>query len=325
MLSEFLKDLKVVERILTLEELEYLVLKNEPINMMMGQTFDSGQPVDMLKYALIMKELGSALVSKGIEVSTKWLVADHFLYSINRDVERSNAESQAISRIEYLREIDQIYSGCSEIVKSSDLSRTETYIEILNRLKEEMKKNSNFKDKMILAVPEDRRHSLEALNYPLEELATIESLRTTIKFGPKYEIHYDEPARESAQTIGLNKFVAIHLTNSYPFGNPNLTENLVQTIEEYGILPYKITSKGLQQYRIDPTKDSDEQVKKLIMQTTDNRALADLINTGNLAAKRLTGQFPAERMTDDLPENRRIALHLYERFISCPFKKSRAA
>jgi len=320
MLSEFLRDFEVVERILTPEELEHSVLKNKPINIMMGQTFDAGQPVDMLKYALIMKELGDALISKGIEVSTKWLVADHFLYSINRDVERSDAERQAKSRIEYLRKIDQIYGGSSEIVRSSDLSRTPRYGEVLERLRKEMKENPSFRGSMLKAVPEDRRQSPGAENYPLEELTTIEALQTTVKVGPKYEIHYDEPARESAQTIGLNKFVAIHLTNSYPFGNPNLTTDLAKAIDKYGILPYKITSKGLQQYRIDPTKDSDEQVKELIMQTNDNRALADLINIGNLAAKRLTGQFPTEKITDNPFENRRQASYLYERFISRPFK-----
>jgi len=278
----FIPNLEVVERILSIEDLEKRIQSGCQINIMMGQTFDGGQPMDMLKYGLFMMNLSDYLKEKGVSSSRNWLLADHFITDINKDSESEIVEKQMDDRVSFLQRIDKVYGGSTGIIFSSQLSQLSKYKNNLNILLEETKKNENFRDKVLEAVPKDRRSNPNAFIYPLEELATIQTIGADIKVGPPYEICYDQPARGIAETIGFNKYVAIHLKNSYPFGNPQIATELLREIEEYGILPYKINSKGLGNFRVD-VFDPIEKSQELIYSTTDIRALLDLIKIANIA------------------------------------------
>ena len=174
-------------------------------------------------------------------------------------------------------------------VKKYALSFGEGWGEATKHEFAEAEKNATFKELVLKAVPEDKRTHPKALDYPFEELATIQSMDTDIKVGPPYEKKYDEPAREYASVVGFNKYIAIQLTKGFPFGNPELLLPTFKEIEEFGLLPYKKTSKGLSEYRIDPLNDDLEKTQTLIKSTTDQRALLDLLLISKLAKRRLDG------------------------------------
>lgn len=290
MIEKYLAQKELVHNVLTTEDLKEKVGSGKALNIMMGQTFDEGQPVDLMKYALFMMTLGDFLREGGARVTTRWLIADHFITDINQELEAAKTRDQANRRIFYLQQINSVYSGNIGIVLSSELSLQDDYKRNLALLLEEAESNEDFREKALRAVPEDRRNNPNALRYPFEELATIQSMDTDIKVGPPYEIRYDEPAREIAPMVGFNRYVAIHLTRGFPLGSPTIPAETIQEIEAFGILPYKKGSKGLGNYRIDPVIDSMERVQGLIEATTDTRAIIDLLVITEQARQRLKEQ-----------------------------------
>ena len=289
MIQEYLSQKALVQNVATIGELEQRVESRRPINMMMGQTFDVGQPVDMMKYALFMMNLSDMLQDAGVDVTSNWLIADHFIVDINQDQAAAEAKKQVEQRIGYLQRLNEVYGGNIGFVLSSELSSREDYKRNLNILFAEADRNPKFRELVLQAVPEDRRDNPNALRYPFEELATIQTMDTNVKVGPPYESLYDEPAREFAPVARFNKYVAIQLTKAFPFGKPNVSAEVAQEIERFGVLPYKRGSKGLSDYRIDPLNDSLDSVQELIASTRDIRALIDILVVAEQARQRLEG------------------------------------
>lgn len=289
MLEEYLSQKALVQDILTVDDLRKKVSERKKLKIMMGQTFDDGQPVDMIKYAMFMMNLGDILVQEGVEVSTNWLIADHFITDINQEGEVTQVREQVNKRISYLQRLNEVYNGDIGFVLSSELSQHDGYKKNLTILLRQSKKDSHFRDTVLKAVPEDRRNHPNALKYPFEEIATIQSMDTDIKIGPSYEVFYDKPARESAPIVGFNRYVAIYLTKGFPFGNPEISEETTNQIEKFGILPYKKGSKGLGEYRIDPVNDDLGRIKSLVHSTRDVRAVIDLLVIAEQARQRLEG------------------------------------
>ncbi len=289
MLTKYLSQDTLVSNVETVRDLEGKISLGKPLNIMMGQTFDSGQPLDMMKYALFIMNLADLVGQESVAVKANWLLADHFMVEINKDKSYSEAGSQVSQRRAYLERLNQVYGGNVGVVLSSDLSKRDEYSQNLNRLFAEANRNPKFKELVLQAVPKDRRGEPSALDYPFEELATIQTMGADIKVGPPYERFYDSPAREFAPVVGFNKYVAIQLGRSFPLGNPVLSEALRKEIEEFGILPYKINSKGLQKFRIDPISDDLDQINDLILSTEDPRAIVDLLVIAEQSQQRLSG------------------------------------
>ncbi|MBU1032198.1 hypothetical protein KKE03_04760 [Patescibacteria group bacterium] len=289
-IEKYLSQKELVQNVLTVEELKDKAGSGKTLNMMMGQTFDEGQPVDMMKYALFMMNLTDILRQDGVQVTARWLIADHFITDINQELEAVKAIDQVDRRVSYLERINRAYGGDIGIVFSSQLSQQDEYSENLEILLKEADRNAKFREKSLKAVPEDRRNNPNALRYPFEELATIQSMDTDIKVGPPYEIHYDEPARDIAPLVGFNRYVAIHLTRGFPFGSPTISSDVREEIEAFGVLPYKKDSKGLGNYRIDPTIDGIERIQRLVSATIDTRTIIDLLVITEQARQRLEGQ-----------------------------------
>lgn len=291
MLQEYLSQKALVQNVATIGELEQRVRSGRPINMMMGQTFDAGQPVDMMKYAMFMMNLSDMLQNAGVDVTSNWLIADHFIVDINQDQAAEEARKQVEQRIDYLQGLNEVYGGNIGFVLSSELSGREDYKRNLDILFAEAERNPQFKELVLEAVPEDRRGNPNAIHYPFEELATIQTMDTDIKVGPPYEQFYDEPAREFAPMIGFNQYIAIHLTKGFPFGSPSsVPKKHKEDIESFGVLPYKKGSKGLGRYRIDPVNDDLKRVKEIIQTTEDIRAIIDLLVIAEQARQRLDGE-----------------------------------
>lgn len=289
MIRKYLSNKAIVQNIATIEELEQLIESGEPLKVMMGQSFDGGQPVDMMKYALFMMNFSDLLNLEGIDVKSNWLIADHFVVDINQDQTRDEAKKQVEQRINYLRRLNEVYAGDIGFVMSSELSRSEGYKKNLETLFKEAGSNVDFKELVMKSIPPDRRDNPNALRYPFEELATIQTMDTNVKIGPVREKLYDEPAREFAPVVGFNKYVAIQLTRSFPFGMPEIPAETSEEIEELGILPYKKGSKGLGDYRIDPMSDSLEKAQELIRSTKDPRSIFDILVIADQAQQRLNG------------------------------------
>lgn len=289
-LERYLSQQELVHGVLAVDDLKEKVGSGKTLNIMMGQTFDEGQPVDMLKYGLFIMNLGDILREDGAQVAARWLIADHFITDINQELEAEKAVDQVHQRVSYLERINRVYSGDIGIVFSSQLSQQDEYRENLETLLREADRNEGFRERALKSIPEDRRNNPNALRYPFEELATIQSMDTDIKVGPPYEIHYDEPAREIAPLVGFNHYVAIHLTRGFPFGRPTIPPDINEEIEAFGVLPYKKDSKGLGNYRIDPINDGIERVQRLVVATTDTRAIIDLLVITEQARQRLEGQ-----------------------------------
>jgi G:T/U-mismatch repair DNA glycosylase len=286
-IENFFQSSGVVERVLSAEDLKEQIQKNTSINIMMGQTFDSGQPVDMLKYGLFIMNLSDFLENKGIDVKSNWLLADHFITDINQDAEYQTIKKQMDDRVRFLQKVNKVYKGKVDTIFSSELCQQTEYQKNLDSLLDEVKANDEFASMVLEAVPSDRRKNPNAARYPLEELSTIQTMHTDIKVGPTYEIFYDQPARGIAETIGFTKYTAIHLKKSYPFGIPESENQLPEEVEKFGILPYKINSKGLEKFRIDVFGDIDNAMR-LIYSTIDQRSLLDLINIATMSKLRLS-------------------------------------
>lgn len=314
MLREFLSNKNLIERVLTQEEIISMAEKGRKIHIMMGQTFDAGQPVEMIKYGLFMMNLSDKLSESGAEVYCRWIIADHFMTAINEDKIRVEAEEQARTRIEYLKRINRIYGGNIGFVLSSELSVEKDYVRMLDFLKVAAERDLEFKRKVLESVPEDRRNNPKSINYPLEELAVIESMKTDIKIGPKYEAKYDVPAREFAQIIKIRKFSVIHLRNSYPYGDRDIPADKRKEIEEFGLLPYKLDSKGMGSSRIDPVNGSPEKINALLLTTRDKRALQDMIETCKLAAMKLKKDFN-HRVPEDVRGLASLVRDIYSDYI----------
>ncbi len=323
MVKQLLSNENLVEKVLTSDEILGMATKKRKIRIMMGQTFDDGQPIDMIKYGVFMMNLSDLLSKNGAKVNSNWLIADHFMTEINEDKIREEAERQARSRIDYLSRLNQIYGGDIGFVLSSELCKTPEYNSNLELLKKRAKDDPEFRRVVLEAIPEDRRDNPSAINYPLEELAVIESMGTDVKIGPKYEIKYDEPARKFASLIGFKKFSAIHLRNGYPFGNPNIPKEKKEEIEEFGVLPYKKDSKGLGEFRIDPINDSNEKVIELIRSTTDIRALQGLIETYKLIFMKQGDKSTYITSSGSLEKLRGLTADLYGNLIGRYFNVSR--
>jgi hypothetical protein len=285
----YLSQKVLVGNISSMKELKDKLNEKKPLNIMMGQTFDEGQPLDLLKYAFVIMNTSDMINKLGIETHSKWLIADHFITDINQDQSLEKVKEQAEKRVIYLQQINNIFNGKIDVVYSSDLSRQENYKNNLSILSAETDKNRVFKKKVLEAVPEDRRANLNAYRYPLEELATIQSMNTDIKVGPPYEKYYDEPARDVASMIGFKRYIAMHLTNSVPFGDPEISPDVKKEIGEFGVLPYKINSKELRDYRIDPINDTLVKTTNLVESTNNIRALLDLLIVAGQAKQRLNG------------------------------------
>jgi hypothetical protein len=315
--------LGLIDKILTFDDLYNLSHQKEEIPIMMGQTFDGGQPADMIKYALVIMELEDGLKRSGAVPSSQWLLADHFMTSINKEKEQAESLSQRRSRQEFLEKINQAYKGDIKIIYSSDLINQERYIKTLEDLQEQLEKKSGFKEEMLASIPQDRRQNPEAIRYPLEELATIFSLGTKIKVGPRYEANYDIPARNVAEGLGFNRYVAIHITNAFPFGAPTIPKEDQVEIENVGLTPYKINSKKMGQYRLDPINGKSSEDEKLLLQTRDFRAIKDLVSFSLLARKRLTGNenFGELEYLHDSEDARIVAYELYNKYIKQPISK----
>lgn len=289
MIREYLSQKALVQNVATMDELEERVKSGKPVHMMMGQTFDAGQPVDMMKYALFMMNLSGTLQDAGVDVTSNWLIADHFIVDINQDQAAAEAKKQAEQRISYLQRLNEVYGGNIGFVLSSELSGREDYRKNLDILFAEADKNPRFRELVLKAIPEDRRDNPNALRYPFEELATIQTMDTDVKVGPPYEALYDEPAREFVPVVGFTKYIAIQLTRAFPFGRPGIPAGASQEIEQFGVLPYKKGSKSLGECRIDPINDDLEKVKELISSTRDIRALIDVLVIAEQARQRLEG------------------------------------
>ncbi|MBT3323589.1 hypothetical protein HN681_02680 [archaeon] len=319
MLKEYLSQEKLVQSVLTVEELESLARNRDSLNLMMGLTFDKGQPLDMLKYSLFIMSLSDIIAKEGATVNSNWLIADHFIVDINKDASALEARKQVDKRIGFLQKLNEVYAGNIGFVLSSKLSKRDEYQNNLDRLLEEAKINPEFKRLVLNAVPKERRDNPNALIYPFAELATIQTMDTDIKVGPPYEVFYDGPAREFSPIVGFKKYVAIHLTRGFPFGNPDIPEGVSEEIEAFGILPYKITSKGLADYRIDPINDSLEKVASLIEETTDQRSLVDLLVILNQAKQRL-GIKSENVYPTDLRELKDQATSSYTEYVHKPLR-----
>src|SRR3989344_3018741 len=111
MIRKYLSQKALVQNVATIGELEQQINLGKPINMMMGQTFDAGQPVDMMKYALFMMNLSDALQGAGVDVTSNWLIAVHFIVDINQDQAAAEAKKQAEQRIAYLQRLNEVYGG----------------------------------------------------------------------------------------------------------------------------------------------------------------------------------------------------------------------
>ena len=127
MIREYLSQKALVQNVATIGELEQRVESKRPINMMMGQTFDFGQPVDMMKYAMFMMNLSDMLQDAGVDVTSNWLIADHFIVDINQDQAAAEAKKQVEQRIGYLQRLNEVYGGNIGFVLSSELSSREDY------------------------------------------------------------------------------------------------------------------------------------------------------------------------------------------------------
>jgi hypothetical protein len=319
-LENILLKFGLVDRVITQRDLDSLAHQRKNISIMMGQTFDEGQPADMVKYGLFIMELEDHLREIGANPYSQWILADHFMTAINKEKELSESLAQRDLRQKFLEKINKFYGGKIAVVYSSDLINQERYKEMLKYLEGELESNSKFREEMLSSIPEDRRKNPGALRYPLEELATIFSLGTQVKVGPKYEINYDLPARDIADTLGIFRYVAIHLTNSFPFGNPALPKEEQVELDFFGLTPYKINSKKLKKYRLDPINGIPSEEKELVLQTQDFRAIKDLMAFSLLARKRLMGEGNTEVLGDlhDFRDARIVAYELYNQYIKQP-------
>lgn len=306
MLSQYLSDKRIVNNVLGLDEI--ISFENKNVKIMMGQTFDSGQPLDMMKYSLFIMGLQDILSTTN-NIESIWLLADHFITDINKDAEKNEIDKQCDARINYLTLINEKYNGKINFIKSSELSKKEKYQEAVKTLQEKFDSDENFRNKLLESIPKDKRGDKDSVKYPIEELATIKSLDADVKIGPIYEKKYDIPAREMFEILNFKKYSAVYLQNCYLLGNPILNEDIKNEIETFGVLPYKKNSKGLGDYRIDPINDSLEKVKELIYSTKDERALIDIVLIGELARKRL---FLSEILSGNLKDD---AFDSYKNFI----------
>ena len=322
MIEEYISQKGLIKTILTPTELLNLSHSKKECSMMMGQTFSQGQPLDMMKYALFMMDIQDFFAKKDTPLNSTWLIADHFMTDINKDKTFEETKKQVKERISYLEKLNKVYNGNINFILSSKLSQLPEYQEHLKKLKKEASENPRFKAKVLEAIPEDRRNNPNAINYPLEELATIATLKTNIKIGPTYEIFYDAPAREFAPMIGINPYIAIHLTNVFPLGNPTLTDALKNQIQKFGVLPYKLDSKGLTNYRIDPINDSPEKIERLITETQDQKALNNLTIISQLARSRIQADSNlAENQNRTSPQN--FVLNIYKKYIQTPLQEKK--
>ncbi|MFH1400413.1 MAG: hypothetical protein ABIH41_02745 [Nanoarchaeota archaeon] len=289
MIETYIHQPTIVDSVLTCEDLARLSEGSGQVSLMMGQTFDEGQPFDMLKYGLFMMNMVDFFKAQGSAAQAYWMIADHFLTDINRDVDVQRAAVLRDRREGYLNRMNAVYSGDILVVRSSELSKTHAYQSVKAELVQKARDDPHFREEMLRAVPDDRKQVKDAVLYPLEELATIFAMGADVKVGPVYERFYDVPARQVSYGLGHKPFVAVHLSRSLPFGNPVLDADLGREVSSFGVLPYKLNSKGLAPHRIDAMSSDMASTRALLNRTSDPYALVDLLAIGEMAEQRLEG------------------------------------
>lgn len=284
MLREYLKQPCLVESLLGMQEIENIVRQKNPVQIMMGQTYDkSGQPFDLLKYSLFMFNLEDLLAREGVEAHPGVLIADHFVTDIEKELTENEAVIYGIRRWNFLDRVSLVYTGNinrMHIDFSSLLRDSAEYQETLGRLKERREKDPEFAALVMKAVPLDKRGNKDSLDYPLEELASIAAWDTGIKVGPPYEVMYDRPARRFGPAVGLKKYAAVQLKAVQPLGD---------TDEEipFGLLPYKLSSKKMEQRRICMQPFDGDKAMHLIRSSMNRKAVEHVVVTADLARQRL--------------------------------------
>ncbi len=296
--------------------------ERDDLTLMMGQTFDDGQPLDLLKYGLLIDGIQGVAEQSGIRSTANWLIADHFISDINKDEVVETVTAQAQDRVDYLERLNWAFGLNIGHVMSSQLAETTEYKSNVAILDEESETNPAFRDALFLAVPEDRRDDPLSIRYPIEEIATIASLGTDIKVGPVYERKYDDPTRNIASKIGFKVFSSVYATKGFLFGSPAVSDDVAASIEAFGILPYKIDSKGQRSHRIDPINDQPDEVEKLIFDTNDPRAITDLLAIAVLASKKLQTEqsnvVDAAISITDIKQLKKLAYNAYLCYIYSP-------
>lgn len=283
MLKEYLSQKGLVAKLYySADEVLELVKNRDKITILMGQTFDGGEPIELLKYSLFIMNLQDILEKSGKEVDSKILLADHFIVDINKVTTEDAARVTGNERRGFLQRVNEIYKGNINFLFSSELRKSDEYQETVDRLHKLKDENITFKRELEHCIPEDRRGELSSIHYPIEEIATIFHLNTDLRIGHINELWYDIAAKFILEDARKKNYSGIYLTNSYPYGNYG-PENLLD-----GVLPYKISSKGLGRYRINLNALTLDGANKLIENTIDNRSLLDLLVICELAEQRLT-------------------------------------
>ncbi|MCD5401330.1 hypothetical protein LR013_01870 [candidate division NPL-UPA2 bacterium] len=322
MIKAYLDQPLLIDKVFSFEEIESKLSPGNQIRLMMGQTYDDGQPADLLKYSLFIMNLQDLLRQQGVDSTACILLADHFLTDINQEMSDNSAFIYGVRRWNFLDLINFAFHGNISIMFSSSLADTGSYQRILMRLEEQSEKDSQFRQLLLEAVPEDRRKTEKVLEYPLHELACISSLDTDIRIGPRQEFSYDVAARESFPQVGLKKYCAIYLTNSYPLGDHSVPRSKLP----FGVLPYKLRSKGLQDLRIDLASFSTQQISALIDSATSRDALLDLLVIADMARQRIeTSIQPTDCdifFACSLPRLRDLAKEYFSKYITKVFEKS---
>lgn len=287
MVMRYLEQSNLVSRILTPEELESILTTKRPLKIMMGQTYDKtgGQPMDLLTYSLFIMNLEDLLRQSNIESSSMILIADHFLTEITGEMTEGEAQYHGNARRDFLSKVNQLYNGNISFEFSSSLKKRDDYQLTLLMLEDTFQKDSGFASLINEAVPKDKKNLPRAFQYPLDELTSIVNVGTDIKIGPPLELYYDKIIRKYAPELGLKSYVAIHLRNSLPMGNPPIPLSKLPD----GVLPYRFGSKGLSDYRIDLNIVNSRKAERLINSSNNTEALMAVIVTADLARQRLEG------------------------------------
>ena len=285
MLKEYLSQRGLVMKLYySLDEVLDLAKNREMLTILMGQTFDAGQPIELLKYALFMMNLQDILERSGKEVHSQILLADYFMVDINKEITQEVAQATGNQRRKFLEKVNEIYKGRIRFIYSSDLRGSDTYSDVVDQLLKLKDNSSVFKRQLEHCIPEDRKGESSAIHYPIEEIATIFNLNTDLRVGHINEIWYDIAAKFILEDLNKKNYAGIYLTNSYPYGDYGKIDL------PDGILPYKISSKGLARYRINLSGLTADLAKKLIDMTTDKRSLLDLLVICELAEQRLENE-----------------------------------
>jgi len=266
-LEQLLLTPKLVQQAPTSELIRGRAKQNRPspLTIFYGETYDDkGNPIDSLKYYLVVSALAAALKKEGIAVEPTILVADSAACRNVGDEKQGEIMRLGEHRFQFVQRTNEVYGTDLRVRKMSDYVTSPEFVTRRGKIVELCNGDQELMRAVEKTVPESKTDTerTKGFLYSFDEITTIVNL--DLKVGPPREDLYDNVARAVAKRRKEKEIMSLFLSPTFPLGMGWSYFFVNEGIEDHGITAYKAGSKRLQRQRIIVGASNPDYVRSLL-------------------------------------------------------------